>query len=135
MAGGLAACASESTRSEPTRSGTVPGGTAIVSIDSQDAGTERKVSCVTIGRLTTVSAGDEQAGFTAAVSSGEGLLVQTVSIRNLGGFTGSYNKGLDEPAHVTMVDRTYQLSGIADGFETNNPSFRTPGKFAIQVSC
>ena len=106
-----------------------------MSIDGQDAGTERKVSCVTIETVTSINTGNEQAGFTAAVSSGGGLVVQTVSIRNLGGFTGSYNKGLGEPAHVTMIDRTYQISGIADGFDINNPSFRKTGKFAIQLSC
>ena len=83
----------------------LPGGTAIVSINGQDAGTERKVSCVTFGTVTSVNTGNEQAGFAAAVSSDGGIVLQTVSIRNLGGFTGSYNKGLGEPAHVTMIDR------------------------------
>jgi len=34
-----------------------------------------------------------------------------------------------------MTDRTYDISGTADGFNTDNPSFRTSGTFAIKVAC
>ncbi len=38
-------------------------------------------------------------------------------------------------AKVTMTGATYDISGTADGFKTDNPSFRTGGTFAINVSC
>ena len=34
-----------------------------------------------------------------------------------------------------MTGRTYDISGTADGFHTDNPSFRANGTFAIKVSC
>ena len=34
-----------------------------------------------------------------------------------------------------MTGRTYEITGTADGFATDNPSFRTSGTFTIAVSC
>jgi hypothetical protein len=113
----------------------VPAGTANVSIDGRDAGIDENVSCQTIEAITTVSSGGEDAGLTAVVSSDPALVVESVSISNLGGFTGSYHDGLGDAAKVTVVGRTYQLSGVADGFAVANPSFRTSGEFSIQVNC
>ena len=69
------------------------------------------------------------------VSNKAGLTAESVSINNLGGFTGSYNAGLGGNAEVTMAGSTYDITGTADGFATDNPSFRTGGTFAIKVSC
>ena len=69
------------------------------------------------------------------VSNKTGLVAESVSINNVGGFTGSYNAGLGGTAKVTMTGRTYDISGTADGFLTDNPSFRAKGTFAIKVSC
>lgn len=69
------------------------------------------------------------------VSSADELTVEAVGIRDLGGFTGSYNAGLGGEAKVTMSGRTYEIAGTADGFATDNPSFRTSGTFGIRVSC
>ena len=131
---GLSGCSSDAPP-QPPQPGTVSAGTANTSIDGSEASTHDDVSCESHGTVTTVKTGNEDAGFTAVVSSDPGLLVESVSILNLSGFTGSYNNGLGDPAQVTMTGRTYQLSGVADGFDTNSPSFRKSGKFSIQVSC
>jgi ipoprotein LpqH len=34
-----------------------------------------------------------------------------------------------------MTGRTYDISGTADGFDTDRPSFRASGSFAVKVSC
>ena len=44
-------------------------------------------------------------------------------------------RDLGGTAKVTMTGATYDISGTADGFKTDNPSFRTGGTFAIKVSC
>ncbi|MDT5112147.1 MAG: ipoprotein LpqH [Mycobacterium sp.] len=134
LVGGLAGCSSRPAP-EPQQPGTVPTGTAKVSVDGRDAGTDQNVSCTTTGTVTTVNTGTEQSGFTAVISTDPDLLVQSISIRNLGGFTGSYGNGLGDPAHLAVVGRTYQMSGVADGFATDSPSFRTSGNFSIQASC
>jgi hypothetical protein len=115
--------------------GTLTSGTAHVTVNGQDAGTTDAVACDTTGWLTTITTGDHNAGVTAMISNQDGLVAESVSITNLGGFTGSYNDGLGGAAEVTMKDQTYSISGTAHGFDTDNPSFRTSGSFALKVAC
>jgi hypothetical protein len=58
-----------------------------------------------------------------------------VYIRDLGGFTGSYNLDLGGEADVEMTGNTYSITGSADGFDTEKPSFRSQGTFEIKVAC
>jgi len=115
--------------------GTLVAGTAQVTINGQDTGTTEAVQCTPAGSLTTIAIGDQTSGVQALVSNKDELTAEAVGINNLGGFTGSYNKGLGGTAKVTMTGRTYDVTGTADGFATDNPSFRTSGTFAIKVSC
>ena len=115
--------------------GTLVVGTAQVTVNDADAGTTDAVQCSVAGPLTTITTGDDQSGVTALVSNADGLTAESVSIRNLGGFTGSYNAGLGDEAQVTQKGRTYDISGTADGFQLDKPSFRTSGTFAIKVAC
>jgi ipoprotein LpqH len=115
--------------------GTLVVGTAQVSVNDADAGTTHAVQCSAAGPLTTITTGDDQSGVTALVSNEDGLTAESVSIRNVGGFTGSYNAGLGGEANVTMTGRTYAITGTADGFAIDKPSFRANGTFAIKVAC
>lgn len=134
VAGGLTACSS-APPSEPLAPGAVAAGTAEVSIEGRDASSVGSVSCQTVGTVTTVESGDQDAGLTVVVSSDPSLLVDSVSIRNLAGFTGSYLDGLGDEAQVDLSGRTYEISGTADGFATDDPSFRTAGTFSIKLAC
>ncbi len=130
----LAGCSSAPPEYKPGP-GALVAGTAEVSINDQDAGTTDAVQCSSTGSLTTITTGDDASGITAMVSNRDGLVAESVAIRDLGGFTGSYNAGFGEKAEVTMTDRTYHISGTADGFNTDSPSFRKSGTFAIKVAC
>ena len=132
--GAMAGCSSGPPQAKP-QPGTLAAGTAQVTINGEDAGTTEAVQCVPAGTMTTISTGDDTSGVTAVVSNKAGLVAESVSINNLGGFTGSYNAGLGGTAKVTMTGPTYDISGTADGFLTDRPSFRTGGEFAIKVSC
>jgi hypothetical protein len=110
-------------------------GTAQVTINGQNVGTTEAVSCTPAGSLTTITTGDQASGVTALISNKDELAADTVSINNVGGYTGSYNRGLGGDAKVTMTGRTYDISGTADGFDTASPSFRKAGTFAIKVAC
>ncbi|RAV07868.1 hypothetical protein DQP55_20920 [Mycolicibacterium sp. GF69] len=113
-------------------------GTARVTVNGQDAGTTKAVQCDTTGWLTTITTGDETSGVTAMVSNQDELVAESVRINNVGGFTGSYTAGVNDEAQAAQVDmagRTYDISGSADGFNTDKPSLRTSGTFAIRVSC
>ena len=110
-------------------------GSAQVSVNGQNVGTTQAVSCSAAGPLTTITTGDQVSGVTALISNKNELAADAVSINNVGGFTGSYNRGLGGDAKVTMAGRTYDITGTADGFATADPSFRTSGTFAIKVAC
>jgi lipoprotein LpqH len=115
--------------------GMLVAGTAQVSVNGQPAGTTGVVQCTPAGSLTTITTGDQTSGITTLISNKDALTTEAVGINNVGGFTGSYNKGLGGTAKVTMAGRTYDITGTADGFDTANPSFRTQGTFAIKVAC
>jgi hypothetical protein len=130
----IAGCSSAPPDYQPAP-GTLVAGTAQVTVNGQNIGTTEAVECTAAGSLTTISTGDQTSGITTLVSSEDDLTAETVSINNVGGFTGSYNAGLGGTATVTMTDRTYDITGTADGFDTANPSFRTSGTFAVKVAC
>ena len=69
------------------------------------------------------------------VSSADGLIAKSVAIRDLGGFTGSFNEGLGGNATVSLDGATYTITGTADGFATDNASFRSTGTFTIKAAC
>ncbi|MDT5066831.1 MAG: ipoprotein LpqH [Mycobacterium sp.] len=115
--------------------GTLVIGTAAVTVNDVDAGSTDAVACSAAGPLTTITTGDAKSGVTALVSNKGELTAESVTIRNLGGFTGSYNAGLGGKANVTMTGRTYAITGTAEGFATDKPSFRANGTFAIKVAC
>ncbi len=134
----LAGCSSSPPEYQP-EPGTLVAGTAQVTINGQDAGTTDAVQCDPAGTLLLMNTGDpddpEAPGISAMISSKDELVVREVGIRDLGGFTGSYNQGLGGEASVGMTGRTYEISGTAEGFETSNPSFRASGNFRIKIAC
>jgi ipoprotein LpqH len=130
----VAACSSGPPAYQPAPGTLVPG-TAQMTVNGQNIGTTEAVQCTPAGSLTTITTGDQTSGITSLISNKDELTAASVSINNVGGFTGSYNAGLGGTAKVTMTGRTYDITGTADGFETANPSFRTNGTFAIKVAC
>ncbi|MEN3318064.1 MAG: ipoprotein LpqH [Mycobacterium sp.] len=106
-----------------------------MTVNGQNTGTTEAVQCSPAGSLTTITTGDQTSGVSALISNKDELTAEAVGINNVGGFTGSYNAGLGGTAKVTMTGRTYDITGTADGFNTDNPSFRNAGTFAIKVAC
>jgi lipoprotein LpqH len=114
--------------------GVLPPGTAEVTIDGRHADTNGAVQCAPVGSSTTITAGDESSGATVMVSEGKRLTVEFVRIRNLNGFTGDYNLGLEGDAAVALTRSTYLVTGTALGF--NPKSIKpTTHPFTIQVAC
>ncbi len=135
VAAASAACSS-SPQAAPPPPGALSPGTAEVTIDGRDAGTTHAVSCSPAGFLTSITTGDDASGISALVSNEEALTAETVTFRNIGGFTGSYDSGLGgAPATVSMTGRTYDISGTAQGFRTDNASFRAQSRFTVKVAC
>jgi lipoprotein LpqH len=132
VAVGTAACSSPTASPPP---GEIPAGTARVTINDRALPVVNEVKCLPIRSLTTITAGNAAAGVTAQVSNDTGLEAKTISINDMGGFTGRYTSGLEGKADVSMTGRTYIIRGTADGFDADNPPVRTTRTFAIQVSC
>jgi hypothetical protein len=134
----LTGCSSPPAEYQPPP-GALVAGTAQVTVNGTDAGTTDSVQCDPAGTLMIITTGDPDdpaaSGISAMIASDDELVVREVGIRNLGGFTGSYNDGLGSAASVTMTGRTYDIEGTADGFATDNPSFRTTGNFRIKIAC
>jgi hypothetical protein len=133
IAAGVGACSPPLSASPPP--GTLSAGTAKVTINDRALPVTTAVTCAPIGSLTTIATGDTAAGITALVSNETGLIAKSISINDLGGFTGTYMEGLDGKADVSIKGQTYMIRGTAEGFDTDNPSVRTTGTFAIQVAC
>ena len=132
VAAGAAACSSPAASPPP---GEIPPGTARVAINDRALPAVNVVKCMPIRSLTTINAGNAAAGLTAQISNEVGLVAKTISINDMGGFTGRYMSGLEGKADVSMTGLTYIIRGTADGFGTENPSVRTTRTFAIEVSC
>ncbi|MGV0714264.1 lipoprotein LpqH [Mycolicibacterium sp. XJ662] len=133
LAVGAAGCASVAVHQEP---GQLAPGTARLSVGGKDAGKAEAVDCVPNEHLTMISVGVERPVAVAMISSTDELAVKWVRLHDVAGFSGSYNAGLGGEAKVTLDGATYQISGVADGFDANrNPSRPTTESFVINVSC
>lgn len=115
--------------------GTLGAGTAKVVIDDKDTSSTQAVSCLPLEWFTIITIGDNATGVTAYVSNKDTLSAKLISIRDLGGFTGSYNAGHGGNATVGMTGSTYDINGTARGITTTHPSPTVTGTFAIRVSC
>jgi hypothetical protein len=133
VVGGVAGCSDSEPVARPT--GSLPAGTAEVSIGGAGQDKTNAVSCSTTGAVTTINTGDERSGTTSSIDNSDGLTVRFAEITDVGGFTGSYWADLGSPAKVEMTGGTYLMTGSASGFRTDNPSARTTETFAIKVTC
>ena len=133
MAASISACSSS--LGATAQPGTLPAGTAQVTINDQVLPVTHAVTCMPAGSLTMITTGDTAAGANAFVSNANALTAQAVNINNLGGFTGSYMQGLRGRADVTMNGYTFTIRGGAEGFDTNDPSMTAAGRFTIKVAC
>jgi ipoprotein LpqH len=134
MIGGSAACSSgnPSATREP---GTLPPGTAQLAIGGKDFPPTRAVECAPPEQyLTTITTGNDASGVTVMVSNAGKLAVEFVRIRNLDGFTGDYDRGVEGDATVALTENTYQIAGAAFGYGTKSP-LPTTQPFTIKVSC
>lgn len=133
VAGGVG-CSSETDPVGP-HPGLKSSGVAHLTVDGVDAGRIEAVQCTPASHTTSIVIGAEPPAAAATISNSDGLKVKWVRLRDAHGFTGSYNEGLGGEAHVDLAGSTYQISGIAAGFDIRNPRQSATAKFAIEVSC
>jgi|GEM_PF-803041 len=127
-------CSSSQSSAKP-KPGTLPPGTAAVVINGNDLGRTDEVQCTQAEWLTTIRTGRESSGVTVMVSNARKLAAEIVRIRDLDGFAGSYDRGLQGSAAVTLTGSTYAITGTATGFNHTKSSALTTETFAIKVAC
>ena len=130
--GAIAGCADKAATSPP---GVLPPGTAMLSIDGRDVGKTYSVRCQTIDWMTRIHTGIDNSGANAMVSNAGKLQAEFVRLRDLDGFTGSYEQELQGEAKVSMTGATYQITGAALGFNKSEPTRLKAETFTVKVSC
>jgi ipoprotein LpqH len=115
--------------------GTLPAGTAELSVNGSSTRVTDAVQCESIDWLRTIRTGDEASGATVMLSNAKKLVAEFVRFRNFDGFTGSYDRHLQGEAAVAMSGPTYRIAGTAVGFASAKPTERTTAPFELRVSC
>lgn len=133
MIGGGVGC-SPGTTAAKLKPGTLPPGTAQLTVNGNHGVTTGAVQCSTIRSLTIITSGNDTSGATVMVSNAEKPVVEFVRVRNLNDFTGDYNLGLAGNATVNMRGPTYHITGTARGYSSTSTE-PTTEPFAIMVSC
>jgi lipoprotein LpqH len=131
---GLAACSSPPPL-PPQPPGALPPLTAHVTVAGQDAGTTHDVWCTQVGWSNTFETGDKTSGTTVVIDTGDQVKAQSVDIRNIAGFTGSFSTGLFGDAHASIAGHTFMVTGTALGHMADQPQRRVPQQFTIKVNC
>lgn len=126
-------CSSEPGPAE-RQPGTLPAGTAQLSIDGINPVTPESVQCMTGESLTMITTRGGTSETTAMVSTAKEPVVESITIQDPEGFTGGYNRDLGGDATVTMTGATYEISGTARGYtpKAHQPDMRP---FTLKVSC
>jgi ipoprotein LpqH len=130
---GGAGCSPQTPHKPPP--GTLPAGTAELSVNGSTARVTDAVQCESIEWMRTIRTGDEAAGVTVMLSNATKLVAEFVRFRDFDGFTGSYDRHLQGEAAVAMTGPTYRIAGTAVGYANSKPTERTTAPFELRMSC
>ncbi len=108
---------------------------AKVVIDGKATNALQPVTCSQNGRSWTIQTLDKEPGFTATIELGDTVTPQTVEIRNLGNFTGTFwNDNLGK-AQARVNQGKFNVSGEAKGAFGDKPNQSTTATFDITTNC
>lgn len=131
---GVAACSSPPPL-PPQPPGSLPPVTAHVIVNGYDAGTTHDVSCNQTGWALTFNTGDNNAGTTTVVDTGDQIQPTLVQIRDVDGFTGTFSAGTIGNAQAEVAGQTFTITGTALGYNADKPTHQIPQQFTIKVNC
>ena len=111
------------------------GGTASVTVNGNDAKFQI-VKCTQVEWYRTIDIGGNFAGATFAVDERrEPVTVESVHIRNLGGFTGMYSQGGEGDATMSLSGGKFTITGTANGYKVDKPNEPATATFKIIATC
>jgi hypothetical protein len=108
---------------------------AKVIINGEATNALQPVTCYQTGDAWTIETLDKEPGFTATIRLGDTVTAQTVDIRNLGNFTGTYWDDNLGKASAKVSQNKYTISGEAQGAFADKPNQSTSAQFEITTDC
>src|SRR6185312_1536055 len=131
---GIAGCSSGPAHS-PQPPGSVPVGTAQVTINGQSTGTIHEIKGTKDDWMHTIITGDDKSGVKVVVDTGSAVTAKSVVITNVGDFTGSMLENQIGKADATMIGSTFRVNGTAEGASTADPNQPTSASFEVKANC
>ena len=108
--------------------------TATVLLNGQEVA-QPKVQCDQVQWVWHIRSLQEQPGFSAQVHTGDTVEPRAVQIEGLGGFTGSYWDLTVGSAEASVENRTFTVTGTAEGYYASDPAERSTADFEIHTDC
>jgi lipoprotein LpqH len=108
---------------------------AKVMINGKATNALQPVTCVQTGRSWTIETVDKEPGFTATIELGDSVKAQSVDIRNLGDFTGTFWDDNLGKAQAKVSQGKFTVSGEAKGAFADKPNQSTTATFDITTTC
>ncbi|GFG49317.1 hypothetical protein CQY20_13605 [Mycolicibacterium agri] len=127
VAVGLAGCSSP-----PSALGTSD---ARVLINGKATNALQPVTCTQTGTNWTIETLEEEPGFTATIRLGDTLTPESVTIRNMGNFTGTFWADNLGKAQARVSEGGFNVSGEAQGSFADKPNQTTTASFDISADC
>jgi ipoprotein LpqH len=110
-------------------------GSATLTVNKADA-KMASVKCSQLEWTRTIDIGGDYSGATVIVDQhAEPATTQEVRIRNLGGFTGMYARGVGEAATTSYSNETFTITGTANGSKSDKTNEPMSADFKISVRC
>ena len=108
---------------------------ARVIINGKATNALQPVSCSQTGQSWTIETTDKEPGFTATIQLGNEVTAQSVHIRNLGNFTGTFWDDNLGKAQAKVSQGQFNVSGEAEGFLADKPNHPVTATFDITTDC
>ena len=108
---------------------------AKVMINGKATNALQPVTCNQTGQAWTIKTVDKDPGFTATIQLGDEVKAQTVEIRNLGNFTGTYWDDNLGKAQARVSPGKFSISGEAQWALADKPNQSATATFDITTTC
>lgn len=108
---------------------------ARVAINGQDMSPEYPIHCNQVQWLWSVDTLPKAPGFTALLETGGPVTARLVTLRDLGGFTGTAYQESAGDIDASINGLTFTISGTAHGSYADDPADSVTAEFHIEADC
>jgi lipoprotein LpqH len=98
-------------------------------------GDNYQVTCMQYGPQWMIETLDKEPGFTAAIDTGDQVTAESVDIRNVGGFTGTFWEDNIGSAQAKVSGGKFSISGEGEGSFADRPNHKVTATFDITANC